>query len=133
MQNRNLLILSLMVAMCSGYAVAAAQTAIQVADKPATAPSKKMKNAALSDADGRKLAQQSGCFTCHAIEKKVVGPAWKDVAGKYRRDKGAEARLIAKVKKGGSGIWGSAHMPAYSPRVSDADIKSLVRFVLSLK
>lgn len=88
---------------------------------------------ALSDADGRKLAQQSGCFICHAIDRKVVGPAWKDVATKYRGDMGAEARLIAKVAKGGSGAWGTAPMPAYSPRVSDADIKSLVKFVLSLK
>lgn len=88
---------------------------------------------ALSEADGRKLAQQSGCFICHAIDRKVVGPAWKDVATKYRGDMGAEARLIAKVAKGGSGAWGTAPMPAYSPRVSDADIKSLVKFVLSLK
>ncbi len=86
----------------------------------------------LSDADGRKLAQQSGCFVCHAIDKKVVGPAWKEVAVKYRGDTGAEARLIAKVAKGGGGVWGSMAMPA-NTRVRDADIKSLVKFVLSLK
>lgn len=133
MHNRNILIIPMIFALCGGYAVAAAQAPGQIADKPAATAAKSMKHAALSDADGRKLARQSGCFSCHAIEKKVVGPAWKDVAAKYRSDKGAEARLIAKVKKGGSGNWGSAPMPAYSPRVSDADIKSLVRFVLSLK
>jgi len=87
----------------------------------------------LSDADGRKLAQKSGCFVCHAIDKKSVGPAWKEVAAKYRGDAGAEAKLAAKVAKGGSGAWGSVPMPANSPRVSDADIKSLVKFALSLK
>ncbi len=62
-----------------------------------------------------------------------MGPSWKDVAAKYRGDAGAEAKLIAKVAKGGGGVWGSAPMPANSPRVSDADIKALVRFALSLK
>jgi cytochrome c len=90
-------------------------------------------DAVLSDADARKLATKSGCFTCHAVEKKVVGPAWKDVAAKYRGDASIEAKLIAKVSKGGSGVWGSVAMPANAPRVSDADIKALVKFVLALK
>ncbi|MGB7650990.1 MAG: c-type cytochrome [Gallionella sp.] len=87
---------------------------------------------ALSDADGRKLATKSGCFACHTVEKKVVGPAWREVATKYRNDASAEAMLIAKVSKGGKGTWGSTPMPANSPRVSDADIKALVKFVLAL-
>ena len=100
----------------------------------AAAPKPEAKvDAALSSADGLKLAQQSGCLVCHAIDKKVVGPAWKDVAAKYRGDAGAEARLITKVAKGGGGAWGAVAMPPNSPRVSDADIKTLVRFVLSLK
>ncbi|MDH2919064.1 MAG: c-type cytochrome [Sideroxydans sp.] len=90
-------------------------------------------DAALADADGRKLATKSGCFVCHAVEKKVVGPAWRDVAAKYRGDATAEAMLVAKVSKGGKGAWGGTPMPANSPRVSDSDIKALVRFVLSLK
>lgn len=98
---------------------------------PAAKPEVKA-DALLSDAEGRKLAQKSGCFVCHATDKKVVGPAWKDVAAKYRGDAGAEARLIAKVTKGGSGAWGSITMPA-NPRVSDADIKALVKYALSLK
>lgn len=89
-------------------------------------------NAAMSQADGLALAQKNACLTCHSIDHKIVGPAWKDVAAKYRGDKGAEARLIAKVKNGGAGNWGSVPMPPNS-QVSDADIKSLVKFVLSLK
>lgn len=102
--------------------------------KPETKVEVKEKTeAVLSDAEGRKLAQQSGCFMCHAIDRKMVGPAWKDVAAKYRGDANGEAKLITKVAKGGSGVWGSAPMPANAPRVGDADIKALVRFVLSLK
>ncbi|HEX5337525.1 MAG TPA: c-type cytochrome [Gallionella sp.] len=89
--------------------------------------------AVLSSADGLKLAQQSGCLVCHEVDKKVIGPAWKDVAAKYRGDAGAEAKLITKVAKGGGGAWGSVPMPPNSPRVSDADIKALVKFTLSLK
>jgi len=83
------------------------------------------------------LAKKSGCLACHSVEKKVVGPAWKDVANKYRGDAGAKARLIEKVKKGGKGNWtavtGGAPMPPYSPRVKDEDIAKLVEFVLQLK
>ena len=78
------------------------------------------------------LAQKSGCLACHTVEKKVLGPAYKDVAAKYKGDKTAEARLIAKVKAGGSGVWGPIPMPANSPQVKDADIKTIVEWVLSL-
>ncbi len=88
---------------------------------------------ALSDADGRKLGQKSGCFVCHTVEKKLVGPAWKDVAAKYRGQGDAEARLITKVAKGGSGAWGATPMPPNAHRVSEKDIKALVRYILSLK
>lgn len=81
----------------------------------------------------RALAQKSGCFACHTIEKKLVGPAWIEIAAKYRGQKDAEAKLIAKVAKGGSGVWGSTPMPPNSPKVGDSDIKVLVRFILSLK
>lgn len=100
---------------------------------PPAAKSEVKHDAVLSDADGRKLAQQSGCFMCHSIERKIVGPAWKEVADKYRGDASAEEKLVTKVAKGGSGVWGSAAMPANSPRVSDTNIRVLVRFVLSLK
>ena len=108
-----------------------------VAVVPAAAVAKKPEvvktDAAVSDADERKLAAKSGCFVCHSVEKKVVGPAWRDVAAKYRGDATAEAMLVAKVSKGGKGTWGGTPMPANSPRVNDADIKALVKFVLSLK
>ena len=82
------------------------------------------------------LARKSGCFACHNIEKKVVGPAWRDVSKRYLGDEGARARLIKKVHTGGKGNWtkvtGGVPMPPYSPRVSDADIETLVDFVLSL-
>ncbi len=87
-------------------------------------------------ADELALAKKSGCLACHSIEKKVVGPAWKDVAAKYKGDAGARDALIAKVKKGGKGAWtdvtGGVPMPPYSPRVADADIEKLVDFILHL-
>ena len=88
------------------------------------------------DADGLKLARKSGCLACHSVEKKVVGPAWKDVSAKYKGDATARDFLINKVHKGGKGNWtaitGGAPMPPYSPRVKDADIETLVDFVLGL-
>ena len=88
---------------------------------------------AMADLD---LAKKSGCLACHSVEKKIVGPAWKDVAAKYKGDAGARDTLITKVKKGGKGNWtsvtGGAPMPPYSPRVSDANIEKLVDFILAL-
>ena len=79
------------------------------------------------------LAKKHVCFACHAVDKKLVGPAYKDVAAKYRGDKGAEAKLVEKVKKGGVGAWGQVPMPPNSPQVKDADIQTLVKWILSLK
>ena len=78
------------------------------------------------------LAKKHNCFACHAIDKKVVGPSYKDVANKYRGDKSAEAKLIDKVKKGGAGVWGQVPMPP-NATVPDADVKALVQWILSLK
>jgi len=78
------------------------------------------------------LAQKSGCLACHSVQQKILGPAYKDVAAKYKGDKTAEAKLIAKVKAGGSGVWGPIPMPANSPQVKDEDIKTIVQWVLSL-
>ena len=77
------------------------------------------------------LAQKSGCLACHSVDAKVVGPAYKDVAAKYK-GKDMEAKLVEKVKKGGSGVWGPIPMPANSPQVKDEDIKTIVQWVLSL-
>lgn len=84
-------------------------------------------------ADAKPLAQKSGCLACHAIDgQKILGPNYKDVAAKYKGDKGAEAKLIAKVKAGGSGVWGPMPMPANSPQVKDDDIKSIVQWILAM-
>lgn len=87
---------------------------------------------AVDAAAAQALAQKSGCLACHSVEKKILGPAYKDVAAKYKGDKTAEAKLVAKVKAGGSGVWGPMPMPANSPQVKDADIKTVVEWVLSL-
>ena len=78
------------------------------------------------------LAQKNACMSCHSVDKKVVGPAFKDVAKKYAGDKTAEAKLLAKVKTGGKGVWGAIPMPP-NPQVSDADAKKIIAWVLSLK
>jgi cytochrome c len=82
--------------------------------------------------DGKALAQKSGCLACHSVDAKILGPAYKDVAAKYKGDKAAEAKLVEKVKKGGSGTWGPMPMPANSPQVKDEDIKTIVHWILSL-
>jgi cytochrome c len=78
------------------------------------------------------LARKQGCLACHSVDKKVVGPGFKEVAAKYRGDASAEARLIVKVKKGGSGVWGQIPMPP-SAALKDEDAKTLVDWILSLK
>jgi cytochrome c len=83
-------------------------------------------------ADELALAQKSACTACHAVDKKLVGPAYKDVAAKYKGDPSAQAKLEEKVKKGGSGVWGQVPMPPNS-NVKDEDVKTLVKWVLSLK
>lgn len=88
--------------------------------------------AALPATANEELAKKNACTACHAVDKKVVGPAFKEVAAKYRNDKGAEAKLVDKVKKGGVGVWGQVPMPP-NAAVSDADVKTLVKWVLSLK
>jgi len=107
--------------------------------------------AAQANADeGLELAKKSGCLACHSVEKKVVGPAWQDVANKYKGQteisapltdgsvvKGSPKEVLTqKIHKGGKGNWtavtGGVPMPPYSPRVSDENISKLVDFVLGL-
>lgn len=78
------------------------------------------------------LAKKNACTACHALDKKMVGPGYKDVAAKYRGQKDAEAKLIEKVKKGGKGVWGEIPMPP-NAAVKDEDIKTMVRWILSMK
>ncbi|GAB3459798.1 cytochrome C-551 [Massilia terrae] len=82
--------------------------------------------------DAAALAKSKNCMSCHAVATKLVGPAYKDVAAKYAGQKGAEDKLVQKVMKGGSGVWGSVPMPA-NPQVSDAEAHELVKWVLSQK
>jgi cytochrome c len=88
--------------------------------------------AAAPAAASEALAKKHACFACHAVDKKLVGPSYKDVAAKYRSDKGADAKLFDKVKKGGTGVWGTIPMPP-NAAVPDADIKTLVKWILSQK
>ena len=78
------------------------------------------------------LAKKHACFACHTVDKKMVGPAYKDVAAKYRGDKAAPAKLAEKVKKGSQGVWGNVPMPPNS-NVPDADVNALVKWILSQK
>lgn len=76
------------------------------------------------------LAKKYNCLACHQVDKKVVGPAYKDIAKKYKGQKVA-AQLVEKVKKGGSGVWGPVPMPP-NPTVPDADVKKLVDWILKM-
>ena len=88
--------------------------------------------AALDNAQAEALMKKDGCAACHSIDKKIVGPAYQEVAAKYKGDAGAAAKLIKKVKEGGSGVWGPVPMPP-NATTSDADIKNLVDWILTLK
>lgn len=86
----------------------------------------------VSEAEVLALAKKRNCFVCHMMDKKGVGPAWKDIAAKYRGDAGVQARMENKIAKGGSGAWGSMAMPP-QPQVSEAERTLLARFILNLK
>lgn len=79
----------------------------------------------------QELAQKNGCLACHSIEKKILGPAYKDVSAKYKGDATAQAKLEAKIAKGGSGVWGPMPMPGMGSQVSATDIKALVSWILT--
>ena len=82
-------------------------------------------------ADPAKLAQAKGCMACHQIDKKVVGPAYKDVAKKYAGQAGAADKLATKIQKGGAGVWGTVPMPPNN--VTPAEAKELATWVLAQK
>lgn len=78
--------------------------------------------------------KKAGCLACHSDQKKIVGPAYKDVAAKYKGQADAVAVLMAKVRKGGSGVWGPVPMSPNPPdKISDADLKAAVEYIMSLK
>lgn len=78
------------------------------------------------------LAKAKNCMACHAVDKKLVGPSYKDVAAKYAGQKDAVDKLAGKIIKGGAGVWGPVPMPA-NAQVNDADAKKLAAWVLTLK
>lgn len=98
-----------------------------------TAPSATAKASGPLDlAAAQAMMQKDGCGACHAVDKKIVGPAYQDVAAKYKGDAGALAKLTQKVKAGGVGVWGPVPMPPNS-WVADGDIQALVTWILALK
>src|ERR1700730_11707275 len=87
--------------------------------------------AGMSDADAAKLMAKYNCQTCHTVDKKLVGPAFRDVAKKYASDSTASEKLQSKVKNGGSGVWGPIPMPPND--VPAADLSALVQWITALK
>ena len=87
---------------------------------------------AFSAQANEELAKKHACLACHTVDKKMVGPSYKDVAAKYRADKEASNKLAAKVKNGSQGVWGNVPMPPNS-NVPDADVNALVKWILSQK
>ncbi|NDY92174.1 c-type cytochrome [Ideonella livida] len=79
----------------------------------------------------QELATKKNCMACHAVDKKVVGPAYKDVAAKYKGDKAMVAKLAEKIQKGGAGVWGNVPMPANN--VTPDEAKTLATWVLGMK
>ena len=81
--------------------------------------------------DASALAAKYNCTACHAVDKKIVGPSYKEVAAKYAGESGAAAKLQQKIKNGGSGVWGAIPMPPSN--VPDADLKAIVEWILTAK
>lgn len=77
------------------------------------------------------IAKKAGCTACHAVDKKLVGPSYKDVAGKYKGQADALAKLSEKVRKGGSGVWGQVPMPPNDAgKINDSDLKAVVEWIM---
>ncbi len=89
-------------------------------------------SAALDRVAAEALMKKDGCAACHAVDNKIIGPSYQDVAAKYRPDKDAVAKLSKKVKDGGVGVWGPIPMPP-NANIPDADIKELVTWIMTLK
>ncbi|WP_144111180.1 c-type cytochrome [Paraburkholderia sp. BCC1886] len=79
---------------------------------------------------GQSIANGNACMGCHAVDRKLVGPSFQQIAAKYKGDPQAEAKLVRKVKEGGAGVWGMIPMPAHQS-MSDADVRTVVEWVLA--
>jgi len=106
------------------FALSMAGALVMTATTAAAAP--------ITDAQATAILTKGGCTICHSIDKKLVGPAYLEVAQKHKGDKTAPAMLADKIRKGGTGVYGQIPMPPNPPdKISDADIKALVEWVLS--
>lgn len=85
---------------------------------------------ASSPADAMSIARKNACMGCHAVDRKLVGPSFQQIAGKYKGDAQAPARLETKVRNGGSGVWGVLPMPSH-PSMDGADIRKVVGWILA--
>ena len=86
--------------------------------------------AAFSPVDAMNIARKNACMGCHTVDRKLVGPSFQQIAGKYKGDAQAQARLETKVKDGGSGVWGVLPMPSHRS-MNGADIKTVVGWILA--
>jgi cytochrome c len=86
--------------------------------------------AAVDAAAAQAIYKANACASCHAVDRKLIGPAYMEIAAKYKTDPGAAARLVKVVKNGGSGVWGAIPMPSH-PRMSDSDIRIVVDWILA--
>ena len=115
----------------SGTAVNAGATAkVALATGPANPTAAAPVIAATTAGQGVALLNQNSCVACHGMTNKIVGPAFSEIMAKYKGDAGAQARLEAKVKNGGSGVWGPIPMPSQAT-IKDDDIKTMVRWILT--
>lgn len=89
-------------------------------------------SAVIDDKKAQEVMNKSGCAACHQVDKKLVGPAYKEIARKHKGQKGAAEALVKKVRSGGAGVYGQISMPPQSAsQISDADLKAMVEWVLS--
>jgi len=83
-------------------------------------------------ADAQQLLKDKACLSCHTLDKKLIGPAYKDVAAKYKARKDAETYLSTKIRQGSTGVWGAVPMPP-NGTVNDAEAKTLAKYILTVK
>ncbi len=114
--------------LARNYGVSTNGTATTTTQKPATAPTA----TPTAKIDATQLAQKYGCFGCHTPDTKIIGPAYREVAAKYKADPQARAKIEQQIRNGGSGKWGPVIMPPF-PKVSAAEVNALTDWILGLK
>ncbi|SAK44819.1 cytochrome c family protein [Caballeronia temeraria] len=113
-----------MVRSIVGAVIIAASLGVAAAEQPGASGS------SASSANAMAIARGNACMGCHAVDRKLVGPSFQQIAEKYKGDAQANAKLATKVKNGGAGLWGSIPMPSH-PKMNDADIKAVVSWILA--